>query len=126
MDGDDFNEPVADATRSILDGHVVLTRDLADAGHYPAIDVLQSVSRLKADITDAEIQAAGGQVISYMSTFKKVEDMVNIGAYSAGSNPEIDKALAMQNPINTFLRQQVNEHSDLQSSNQALLDLNNA
>lgn len=126
VDGDDFNEPVADATRSILDGHIVLTRELADAGHYPAIDVLKSVSRLRSDITEQDVQISGREVIGHMSTFKRVEDMVNIGAYAKGSNPEIDRALHMRDPINNYLRQQISEYSDLQSSFQLLMELANA
>ncbi|MEG6552177.1 flagellum-specific ATP synthase FliI, partial [Desulfocurvibacter africanus] len=123
VDGDDFTEPVADATRSILDGHIVLTRELADAGHYPSIDVLKSVSRLRSDITTPEAQVAGRTLIRHMATFKRVEDMVNIGAYAQGSNPEIDKALKMIGPINDFLRQGVDENADLPTSFKAMQDL---
>jgi flagellum-specific ATP synthase len=123
VDGDDFTEPVADATRSILDGHIVLTRELADAGHYPSIDVLKSVSRLRSDITTPEAQVAGRTLIRHMATFKRVEDMVNIGAYAQGSNPEIDKALKMIGPINDFLRQGVGENADLPASFKAMQDL---
>ncbi|MGE4554275.1 MAG: FliI/YscN family ATPase, partial [Desulfovibrionaceae bacterium] len=103
VDGDDFTEPIADATRSILDGHIVLTRELADQGHYPCIDVLRSISRLRTDITPKPVVQAGRTVLRHMATFKRVEDMVNIGAYQKGSNPEIDTAIAMVGPINTFL-----------------------
>ena len=98
VDGDDFNEPVADSVRSILDGHVVLTRELADQGHYPCIDVLKSISRLRTDITSPEVQAAGQFFIRQLATYSRVEDMVNIGAYAQGSNPEIDRALNMIGP----------------------------
>jgi flagellum-specific ATP synthase len=113
VEGDDFNEPVADAVRSILDGHIVLTRDLADQGHYPSIDVLKSVSRLAPDVTPAPVIAAGRDLIRLMATFQRVEDMVNIGAYAAGSNPEIDKAISMVHPIRSFLQQSVDERSTL-------------
>lgn len=113
VEGDDFNEPVADAVRSILDGHIVLTRDLADQGHYPSIDVLKSVSRLAPDVTPAPVIAAGRDLIRLMATFQRVEDMVNIGAYAAGSNPEIDQALSMVHPIRSFLQQNVDEPSTL-------------
>ena len=109
VDGDDFTEPIADAARSILDGHIVLTRELADQGHFPAIDVLRSVSRLRSEITDAADQAAGRVLIRHLATYKRVEDMVNIGAYTQGSNAEIDKALSMVGPINEFLRQLVED-----------------
>ncbi|MBG0778069.1 MAG: FliI/YscN family ATPase [Desulfovibrionaceae bacterium] len=114
VDGDDFNEPVADAVRSILDGHIVLTRDLADQGHYPAIDVLKSVSRLRTDVTPPPVINAGREFIRHLATFRRVEDMVNIGAYSQGSNPDIDAALRMIGPINGYLRQAVAERQTLQ------------
>ncbi|MGL1864066.1 MAG: FliI/YscN family ATPase [Pseudodesulfovibrio sp.] len=113
VDGDDFTEPIADATRSILDGHIVLTRKLADLGHYPAIDVLQSISRLRTDITSKEVQTDGRLMLRHMATFKKVEDMVNIGAYQRGANAEVDEAIAMVGPINNFLRQLVDEYEPL-------------
>ncbi len=120
VDGDDFNEPVADAVRSILDGHIVLTRELADQGHYPSIDVLKSISRLRSDIAPKEALEAGKVVIRNMATYYRVEDMVNIGAYSQGSNPEIDKALAMMDPIRQYLQQDVSESSPLDNSFQSL------
>lgn len=109
VDGDDFNEPIADAVRSILDGHIVLTRDLADQGHFPAIDVLKSISRLRSDICSREDVEAGRTLTRHLATFRKVEDMINIGAYVAGSNPDIDKAIAMHGPINGFLQQDITD-----------------
>jgi flagellum-specific ATP synthase len=109
VDGDDFNEPIADAVRSILDGHIVLTRDLADQGHFPAIDVLRSISRLRSDICERQDVLAGRVITRCMSTFRRVEDMINIGAYARGSNPEIDAAIAKMPDINAFLRQDVGE-----------------
>ncbi len=123
VDGDDFNEPIADATRSILDGHIVLTRDLADKGHYPSIDVLKSVSRLRGDVTPDEVQQSGRKALRHLATFNKVEDMVNIGAYSQGSNPEIDKALQMVGPLNEYLRQAVDQPAGLEASFQSLTKL---
>ncbi len=116
VDGDDFNEPVADSVRSILDGHIVLTRELADQGHFPAIDVLRSISRLRTDICSKEAVNAGRVVLGHMATFKRVEDMVNIGAYARGSNPEIDKAIDMTGPIKAFLRQDIAERQGLEES----------
>jgi len=116
VDGDDFTEPIADAARSILDGHLVLTRDLADQGHYPSIDVLKSISRLRSDVTPKEVMAAGKEMIRLLATYRRVEDMVNIGAYAKGSNPEIDRALEMIGPINAFLQQDVGEPSPLTDS----------
>ncbi|MCR5562949.1 MAG: FliI/YscN family ATPase [Desulfovibrio sp.] len=109
VDGDDFNEPIADAVRSILDGHIVLTRDLADQGHFPAIDVLRSISRLRSDICDREDILAGRSITRQMSTFRRVEDMVNIGAYARGSNAEIDAAIDNMPAINDFLCQDVGD-----------------
>lgn len=116
VDGDDFNEPIADAVRSILDGHIVLTRELADQGHFPAIDVLRSISRLRSDICSSEQVQDGRVVTRSMATFRKVEDMVNIGAYTKGSNPDIDKAIDMNAPIEAFLCQDVGERQPLDVS----------
>ena len=110
VDGDDFNEPIADAARSILDGHIVLTRDLADQGHYPAIDVLRSISRLRADICSQESIRNGQALLRHLATYRKVEDMINIGAYAQGSSPDIDRAIVMAPRINEFLRQAVTEN----------------
>ncbi|GFM34828.1 FliI/YscN family ATPase [Desulfovibrio subterraneus] len=116
VDGDDFNEPIADAVRSILDGHIVLTRDLADQGHYPSIDVLRSISRLRSDICSPEVMQAGRVLTKHLATFKRVEDMINIGAYAQGSNPDIDKAIHMVPQINQFLQQAVSEPCPLELS----------
>jgi flagellum-specific ATP synthase len=116
VDGDDFNEPIADAVRSILDGHIVLTRELADQGHFPSIDVLKSISRLRSDICQREDIDAGRIVLRRMSTFRRVEDMVNIGAYAKGSNPEIDEAIGAMPAINDFLRQDVADPQHLEAS----------
>lgn len=116
VDGDDFNEPIADAVRSILDGHIVLTRDLADQGHYPSIDVLRSVSRLRTDVCTPDNVQAGRLLTRHLATFKRVEDMVNIGAYAQGSNPDIDTAINMVPQINQFLQQAVTEPCPLEES----------
>ena len=113
VEGDDFNEPVADAVRSILDGHVVLTRELADQGHYPSIDILKSVSRLAGDVCPAPVVSAGRNLVRHLSTFRRVEDMVNIGAYARGSSADIDQALDMIGPIRAFLQQDISERSTL-------------
>ncbi len=123
VDGDDFNEPIADCTRSILDGHIVLTRDLADQGHYPAIDVLRSVSRLRSDVSPPNVVKAGRSLVKHLATFKRVEDMVNIGAYARGNNPEIDKALDMNTPINNFLQQSVEERQTMKETFNGILNL---
>ncbi|MHC1712695.1 MAG: FliI/YscN family ATPase [Solidesulfovibrio sp.] len=123
VDGDDFNEPIADAVRSILDGHIVLTRDLADQGHFPAIDVLKSISRLRSDVTPKDALTAGRDLIRLLATYRRVEDMVNIGAYARGANPEIDRAIDMINPINDFLRQDVGDSQNLEESFNAIMTL---
>ncbi|MFW5489335.1 MAG: FliI/YscN family ATPase [Desulfovibrio sp.] len=123
VDGDDFTEPIADATRSILDGHIVLTRELADQGHYPCINVLKSVSRVRGDITSREVQTAGRTLIRNLATYTRVEDMVNIGAYAKGSNPEVDAALTMIGPVREYLQQLVEECSPLENSFKELEDL---
>lgn len=123
VDGDDFNEPIADAVRSILDGHIVLTRDLADMGHYPAIDVLRSISRLRTDICPQEVIAAGRTLTRHLATFRKVEDMINIGAYAQGSNPDIDQAIGMVPRINQFLQQQVQDKQTIDACYAQMLEL---
>jgi flagellum-specific ATP synthase len=123
VEGDDFNEPISDAARSILDGHVSLSRALANKNHYPAVDVLASVSRVMADIVDAEHRRMAGEIVGMVATYKKAEDLINIGAYVPGSNPAIDRALEMIERINTFLRQDVGERVDFTAARQALAAL---
>ena len=109
VEGDDMNEPVADAVRSILDGHIVLSRDLAAKNHYPAIDVLISASRVMRDIVSDEHVRLAGQMREIMATYREAEDLINIGAYSAGSNPKIDYALTRIDAVNEFLCQGMND-----------------
>jgi flagellum-specific ATP synthase len=123
VDGDDMNEPIADAARSILDGHVVLSRSLAHAGHYPAIDVLQSVSRLVGEIVSPEVEQAGQRLRSALAVLREKEDLVAIGAYQPGSDRQLDAALAHRGRIEGFLRQTVQERSDPLQGDQQLLDL---
>ncbi|HEX4266102.1 MAG TPA: FliI/YscN family ATPase [Verrucomicrobiae bacterium] len=109
VEADDMNDPIADAVRSILDGHVVLTRELATQNHYPAIDVLESVSRLNRDLLQPpqiELTAAARE---HLATYRKNQDLINIGAYPAGSSAAIDQAIALHEPLNRFLRQSVTE-----------------
>ena len=107
VEGDDFNEPICDAARSILDGHIMLTRELAARNHYPAIDVLNSVSRVMPAVTSPEHRAAAARARRLLATYEKARDLVNIGAYAAGSDPEIDAALAALPALMGFLQQGV-------------------
>ncbi len=109
VEGDDFNEPVADAIRSILDGHIVLSRSLAAKNHFPAIDVLESISRLMVDVTSQEQQRIAGKVRDLLAVYRESEDLINIGAYVDGSNPKIDEAKKFISKINSFLRQGIEE-----------------
>ena len=109
VEADDMNDPIADAVRSILDGHIVLTRELATQNHYPAIDVLQSVSRLNRDLLTPEQLNLTGRGREQMALYRKNQDLINIGAYPAGSNPVIDEAIRLHEPLNQFLRQAVGE-----------------
>jgi flagellum-specific ATP synthase len=109
VEGDDTNEPIADAVRSILDGHVVLSRDLAMQNHYPAIDVLRSISRVMDDVVDPGQRRYAGRLKETLAAYRKAEDLINIGAYVAGSNPKIDYAIKMIDRINAYLRQEVGE-----------------
>lgn len=121
VDGDDMNEPVADAVRGILDGHIVLSRDLAHRGHYPAIDVLQSVSRVMPQITPREQADAANNLREILATYKSAEDLINIGAYVEGSNPRIDRARAKIEAALMFLRQRSDEPSAYIDTLRALL-----
>ncbi|HEY1508659.1 MAG TPA: FliI/YscN family ATPase [Solirubrobacteraceae bacterium] len=123
VDGDDMNEPIADAVRSILDGHVVLTRSLAHTGHYPAIDVLQSVSRLIGEIATPEVRDAGTRLRTALAAYREKEDLISIGAYQRGTDPVLDSAIALRPRIDGFLRQQVHEPSTLEQADAQLLAL---
>jgi flagellum-specific ATP synthase len=123
VDGDDMNEPIADAVRSILDGHIVLTRSLAHAGHYPAIDVLQSVSRLTNEIVAPETASAGQRLRAALAALREKEDLISIGAYHPGSDPLLDAALEHRPRIDAFLRQTVAEPSRPSDSDRTLLEL---
>ena len=123
VDGDDMNEPVADAVRAILDGHVVLSRHLAHAGHYPAIDVLHSVSRLQNEVSSPDAKAASQEVRRLMAALREKEDLIAIGAYQPGTDPTVDSALAKRADIESFLRQSVEHCSTGDEADQGLMSL---
>lgn len=105
VEGDDMTEPIADAARGILDGHIILSRKLAQKAHYPAIDVLDSISRVGDDVSDAAHQSARRQLVRMLAVYREIEDLVQIGAYARGSNPEADVAIEFQAAITALLRQ---------------------
>jgi len=105
VEGDDFNEPIADAVRSILDGHIVLSRDLGAAGHYPAIDILNSVSRLTSEIAGSAQKDAMTKLRDAMATYRRTEDLINLGAYVSGANPKVDAAVRVRQGMDDFLKQ---------------------
>jgi flagellum-specific ATP synthase len=120
VEGDDMNDPIADSVRSILDGHIVLDRDLASRGHYPCIDVLSSVSRLMSHLVDEPTKNAAYEIRDLLATHKKSEDLINIGAYKRGSNKRIDTAIDRYDSIVTFLKQRPEELSTLDETLQTL------
>jgi flagellum-specific ATP synthase len=120
VDGDDMNEPVADAVRGILDGHVVLSRKLAQAGQFPAIDVLASVSRVMPEVTSREHRAWASHLRQLMAAHRDAEDLINIGAYRPGSNATVDEAIGKLPQIRAFLAQTVGEESDLEMAREGL------
>jgi flagellum-specific ATP synthase len=123
VEGDDFNEPISDAARSILDGHISLTRELANKNHYPAVDPLQSISRVMVDIVDVEHRKRAGKLLNILATYKRAEDLINIGAYVKGSNPDIDYAVSMIGRVNAFLKQDIHEIVDFDRSKKELFAL---
>jgi flagellum-specific ATP synthase len=109
VEGDDMNEPVADAVRGILDGHIVLSRAMAQANHYPAVDVLQSVSRLSRSVCDNRQLELASEARDLMALYRRNEDLINIGAYPKGTNPRLDRAIDKYEVMNRFLRQRADE-----------------
>ncbi|MDL2220236.1 flagellar protein export ATPase FliI [Eubacteriales bacterium OttesenSCG-928-N14] len=123
VEGDDMNEPIADTVRGILDGHIVLSRRLAHSNHYPAIDILQSISRLMSEIAPEEQKEAAGFIKNIMATYSEAQDLISIGAYRAGSNRNIDLAIALIDQVNEFLRQRVGENYSLAETQQLMQDI---
>ncbi len=125
VEGDDMNEPIADTARSILDGHIVLSRDLAHKNHYPAIDILASISRVMNNVVSAEHKDAAGKIRNLLASYRKNEDLINIGAYVKGSDNMTDKAIEHIDKINAYLIQQTNDKTDFEISKNELIELAN-
>ncbi len=123
VEGDDFNEPIADAVRGILDGHVILSRSIAARNHFPSVDVLSSVSRLFPEIADKPQQEAAGFIRNMMATYNNAEDLIAIGAYEKGSDPRIDKAVALKPIIDSFLQQGIFETTSFEETKQLMLEM---
>lgn len=123
VEGDDFNEPIADAVRGILDGHIILSRAIAAKNHYPSVDVLNSVSRLFPELADKDHQEASGFMRNMMATYNNAEDLIAIGAYEKGSDPRIDKAVMLKPVIDTFLQQQIFETTAFEETKKLLIDV---
>lgn len=126
VEGDDMNEPIADAARGILDGHIVLSRKLASLGHYPAIDILESISRVRNDIITQEHKSAIMTIQELIATYKGAEDLISVGAYQPGINPKTDRAVAFNDIINHFLKQTVEQSSTLDETVGELLNIANS
>jgi flagellum-specific ATP synthase len=116
VEGDDFNDPIADSVRSIVDGHIVLSRELAHEAHYPPIDVLASISRVMKDIASEEHLELARETVQILATYKRAEDLINIGGYVKGSNPEIDRAIELIDKLKAFLRQRIEESYTVEES----------
>ncbi len=123
VEGDDFNEPISDTARSILDGHIMLSRALAHKNHYPAIDVLQSISRVMNNVVSKEHKDAAGKIRSLLASYAKNEDLINIGAYQRGADPITDKAILIMDKIENYLIQSTDEKTDYQKSVDELIEL---
>lgn len=125
VEADDFNEPISDTVRSVVDGHIMLSRRLAELNHYPAIDVLASISRLMIDIVKKDHLEANKKLRSLMAVYYEAKDLIDVGAYKLGSNPQIDKAIKMIEPINDFLKQGIDEKPTYDQTIDQLLKLSN-
>jgi flagellum-specific ATP synthase len=123
IENDDFNDPISDAVRSILDGHILLSRDLAAKNHYPAIHIAHSLSRVMRDITTPEHQDLAGKVREVLAIYQEAEDLITIGAYTRGSSPQIDYAIRMIDAVNTYLCQKIDEPASFEDSLQQLRNL---
>jgi flagellum-specific ATP synthase len=109
VEGGDMDEPITDAVRAISDGHIILSRDLASKNHFPAIDVLSSISRVMTNVVSKEHKIIAGHLRNLMASYKESEDLINVGAYAKGTNPKVDKAIAVIDDINALLKQEIGE-----------------
>jgi flagellum-specific ATP synthase len=125
VEGDDLNEPVSDAARGILDGHIILSRKLANKGHYPSIDILESVSRVKNDVITPAHNEAAMKVKELMAVYKEAEDLISVGAYKPGINPKLDRAVKNMDEINQFLRQRTHDVSNYDETVEMLENIAN-
>ncbi len=123
VEGDDMNDPIGDTVRSIVDGHIVLSRGLAHRGHFPAVDILQSTSRVMRNVVSDDHFRQSMRVREMMAVYKEAEDLINIGAYKTGSNPKIDQAIRMEEPIQRMMKQLVEEDSNFEEAEHMLMGL---
>ena len=126
VEGDDFNEPVADHARAVLDGHVVLSRRLSDAGHYPAIEVAESTSRVRDEVVSVDHREAANEVASLIDVYRRNEDLISVGAYQVGSDPHLDTAVRMRSALDEYVRQRPDEVSDFGQTRDELFALTDA
>jgi flagellum-specific ATP synthase len=126
VEGDDFNEPICDAVRAILDGHIQLSRTLGARGHYPAIDVLHSVSRLASRIANSDQRAAAQRIREALAVLDRSEDLINLGAYVSGANPKLDAAIRLRSGIETFLKQEAGSNAELEETLDRMAELANS
>jgi flagellum-specific ATP synthase len=123
VESDDMDEPISDASRAILDGHIVLSRRMSTKGHYPAIDVLESISRLKNEVASKDHIKYSREVLEMLANYRNSEDLINIGAYAPGSNPKVDLAIKNIDAINKFLQQDIDTSSSLEETLSYLIKL---
>jgi flagellum-specific ATP synthase len=120
VDGDDMDEPVSDAVRAIVDGHIVLDRKIAEKGHFPAVNVSASISRVFRDVTSREQQAAARKIRAILSTYSDVVDLIRVGAYTRGTSPQVDRAVDLLPAVEMFLRQEVGSYAPFEETRQVM------
>jgi flagellar biosynthesis/type III secretory pathway ATPase len=123
VEGDDLNEPITDTARGILDGHIVLSRQLGSAGHYPAIDILSSISRVASQVSDADHLKNSRKLREALANYQQSEDLISLGAYVSGTNPKLDSSIKSRERVLQFLRQDANERSELTQTLSSLKEI---